>query len=224
MTAEGETETKESGAANPADPKASGSTNRRLTEAEWAEMRELYELGKAQLVDLADQYGVSRQAIHARFKAHGVVKGSRAGEVASAVNKAATGAPSAAGAAVLDRFTDKKGEWIEETRLTGFNNLKLVRSLATKIVRDKLSASHPISAADDEFKALGRLNKILCDNIAATLSLLEADKFIDKDELPSLNIEDFTDADILKHHISTGALPEGTTVEEMLSGESEVSG
>jgi hypothetical protein len=197
----------------------SGSSGKRLTDAEFAEAKELYELGKAGLTDLADQFGVTRQALSARLKNAGAVKGSRAHEVAAAAKKAATSAPSAAAAGAIERFSDKRGEWIEETRINGFRQLKLARQLAQKVIQDTIAAGRPVAAADDDLKAVMRLNKILCDNIEHTLHLLEADKHVDENDLPTLNIEDLTNEDILKHHVGTGALPEDATVEDMLAEE-----
>ncbi|NKL08281.1 HTH - DNA binding domain protein [Rhizobium phage V1VFA-S] len=194
---------------------------KRMSDADFAEAKELYELGKAGLSELADQFGVSRQALSQRLKSAGAVKGSRAHEVAAAAKKAVTGAAGSSAAATAERFADKRGEWIEETRITGFRQLKLARQLAQKVVQDALSAGRSIATTDDELKAVMRLNKILCDNIESTLNLLEADKHVDQNDLPSLNIEDLTNEDILKHHIGTGALPEGSTVEDMLADEAD---
>ncbi|QNG62606.1 HTH - DNA binding domain-containing protein [Rhizobium phage B1VFA] len=194
---------------------------KRMSDADFAEAKELYELGKAGLSELADQFGVSRQALSQRLKSAGAVKGSRAHEVAAAAKKAVTGAAGSSAAATAERFADKRGEWIEETRITGFRQLKLARQLAQKVVQDALAAGRSIATTDDELKAVMRLNKILCDNIESTLNLLEADKHVDQNDLPSLNIEDLTNEDILKHHIGTGALPEGSTVEDMLADEAD---
>ncbi len=197
----------------------SGNSGRRLTDAEFAEARELYELGKAGLVDLADQYGISRQALSDRFKRVGSKKGMRAHEVAAATRKAATASPSAAASATIERFSDRRSDWIEETRINGYRQLKLARGLAQKAIQDAIAAGRAVSTADDDLKAVMRLNKILCDNIESTLTLLEADKHVDENDLPTLNIEDLTNEDILRHHIGTGALPEDSTVEDMLAEE-----
>lgn len=198
---------------------SSGASGRRLTDAEFAEAKELYELGKAGLGDLADQFGVSRQALSARLKNAGAVKGSRAHEVAAATKAAVAGAPSAVAAAAIERFADKRAEWIEETRMSGVRQLKLARQLAQKIVQDNLAAGRPMAATDDDLKALSRFNKILCDNLEHALGLLQADKHIDESDLPTLNIEDLTNEEILQHHKNTGALPEDATIEDMLAEE-----
>jgi hypothetical protein len=200
---------------------SSGNTGRRLTDAEFAEARELYELGTAGLVDLASQFGVTRQALSARLKNAGAIKGSRAHEVAAAAKKGVTGAASASGASSVDRFADRRSEWIEETRISGVRQLKLARQLAQKIVQDNLAAGTPMAATDDDLKALGRFNKILVDNLEAALTLLQADTHVDESDLPVLSIEDLTNEEILKHHKGTGALPEDATLEDMLAGEAD---
>lgn len=209
------------------EAEGSGGSSRRLSDAEFAEARELYELGKSGLGDLADAYGISRQALSRRFKAVGAIKGSRAHEAAAAAAKAAAGAPSTSVAKALERYADKRADWIEETRLEGVQALKQARMIARKIVADQIKKAAtgvpaPLSAVDDDLKAIQRLNKILCDNLNTALDILRANEHVDEEDLPSLTIEDLTNEEILQHHKNTGALPEDTTVEEMLAEEMEL--
>jgi prophage DNA circulation protein len=204
-----------------------GSVGRRLSDAEFAEAKELYELGQLGLVELADKYGVSRQALSKRLKGAGAVKGSRAHEIAAAASAAAKSAAASSAAAVAERFADKRAEWIEETRLEGVQALKQARLLARKTVADQLrlgstGAAAPMAAIDDDLKAIARFNKILIDNISEALRILKSDELIEEDNLPTLQISDLTDAEILDHHKATGALPEDATIEDMLSETLEV--
>jgi len=192
------------------------SSGRRMSDAEFAEAREAYELGTETLGDLAERYGVSRQALSKRFKAAGVKKGSRAHEIAAAAGAAAKTATATA-AATAERFADKRAEWIEETRLEAVSSLRQVRLIARKVVSDALKSGAPVASAEDDLKAVQRFNKILCDNLQITLGILKADEHVDEDDLPSLRIEDLTPEEILQHHKNTGALPEDATVEEMLA-------
>lgn len=203
------------------DGKSSGSGSR-MSGADFAEARELYELGSASLGELAEKYGVTRQALSERFKRAGVVKESRKHEVAAAAGSGVKSASAAAAGAVAERFSDKRAEWIEETRIQGYQGLRLTRGLAQKIMTDAVRAGRPPASTDDDLKALGRLNKILVDNLNSALEILEARDHVDEEDLPTLVIEDLTDEDILRHHIGTGALPEGTTVEEMLDESAEI--
>lgn len=194
------------------DEEASGTTVRRLSDAEFAEARELYELGKSGLGDLADMFGISRQALSKRFKDAGAKKGSRAHELAAA-------AASAAKAATADRYIDKRAEWIEETRIEGVKVLQQIRLLARKVVSDAMKAApaRSLASVDDDMKTVQRFNKIIVDNIASSLEILRANEHVNEEDLPKLTLEDLTNEEILQHHKNTGALSEDTTIEEMLA-------
>lgn len=185
---------------------------KRFSEADFAAARELYELGKAGIAELAAEYGVSRQTLSKRFKDAGAIKGSRAHELANAAGAAAK--------ATTERYAENRAVWIEETRLESLKSLKHVRQVGQKILVDAVKRSPPgaplnIATADDDFKALGRFNKILIDNFTKALEILNADQMVDENDLPVLTIEDLTDDDILQHHISTGALDEDATIEDI---------
>ncbi|MTH61192.1 helix-turn-helix domain-containing protein [Paracoccus litorisediminis] len=186
-------------------PASSGASRsaRELTDAEFVQARELYELGKMGVRELADQFGCSRQTLHRRFKKVGAKRGSRAHEVSKATQE------------TVERFAQRRAERIEETRLSGYTTLKQARLLAQKVVIDAVKANRPIESTDDALKAVQRYNKILLDNIAGTLSVLDAANYVDEEDLPILQIEDLTADDILKHHISTGVLPDDATIEDL---------
>lgn len=187
-------------------------SNTRLSDADYATCKELYELGKKGLVELADEYGVSRQTLSRRFRKDNVVKASRAHEVAKAA------------AQVVERFAEKRSEWIEETRMQGMSALKQAALLSQKLVVDqakKMASGGHMAEIDDDLKAMGRYNKILIDNLEARLRILRADEHVDSEDLPTLSIEDLTEREILDHHIGTGALPEDATIEDLNTGEFE---
>lgn len=175
----------------------------RLSEADFVTCVDLYERGINSLSELADKFKITRQALHKRLQDAGIKKNSRAGEAV---------------VAPAERFVDNQARYVEETRMQGYQSLRQVQMIARKIALDAMKALKPMSSVDEDLKAVGRLNKILCDNIQTTLRVLKADDFVDELDLPSLQIEDLTDEDILDHHIGTGALPEGTTIQEMLDG------
>lgn len=190
----------------------------RLTDSEFAAAKERYELGTDNLIDLAAEFGVSRQALSGRFKRNGVVKGSRVEEIAKA---AAEEAKKNAVASV--RFAEKKAEWIEETRVQGVQALKQARLIGQKMVIDQMKSKAPnLESIEGSIKAIARHSKMLTDNIESSLRILQADEYTDPEDLPNLLIEDLTDQEILQHHINTGALEEGTTVEEMLHDEIQI--
>lgn len=178
------------------------SSGNRLTDAEYEAMKTSYERGEAGITELSDKYGVSRQAVHRRFKRDGVVKGSKSGVVAAEE--------------IVKSFVDRRSEWIEETRFQGYQALRQTQLIARKIVIDATKAGKPLGAVDDDLRSIGRLNKILCDNVLVSLKVLNADEHIDEGNLPTLTIEDLTDQEVLDHHKATGAMDEDATVEDML--------
>jgi transposase-like protein len=186
---------------------------KRLTDSEFAAARELYELGKGGIADIAQDFGVARQTLSRKFQAAGVIKGSRAHELA--------GSTTAAAKAVVERYAERRAEWIEETRLEAVKSLKQARMIGQKIVGDAVKKSTAagtgivLQTVDDDLKALGRFNKILIDNFNASLAILKSDEHIDEEDLPVLTIDDLTDQDILNHHIATGALDRDATLEDI---------
>lgn len=194
---------------------------KRLTEAEYAEARELYELGKMRLVDLSERFGISRQALSQRFKGDGVVYGSRAEEMQAAVSQGVKAAvATTAGQQVaqsLERYAEKRMEWIEETRLNGYKALKQAEILAKRVVAEAIANKAPMATTDDDLKAVHRFQKIVADNALARLDILRANEVIDEDDLPNIVFEDLTDDDILAHHRDNGLLEEGADPETVLA-------
>lgn len=210
------------------DDKTSGSessSGNQMTDAEFASARERYELGTATLIELADEFKVSRQALSGRFKRNGVVKGSRAHEIAESAGKGAKAVAEASGA-VSERFHDLRTEWIEETRIEGVKALKQARLIAQKTVIDEMKkgATASLETIDGDMKVIARYSKTLLDNIEGALRVLKSDEHVDENALPALIVEDLTNEEILQHHKNTGALPEDATVEEMLSEDIEIEG
>lgn len=196
----------------------------RMTDADFALARERYELGTDGLVELADEYGVSRQALSKRFKNNGVMKGSRAHEVSAAAAKGAKEAAAASGAA-SERFHDKRADWIEETRIQGVAALKQARLIGQKTVVDEMKKpGSNLENIDGAMKVVARYSKMLTDNIESTLRILKSDDHVDEEDLPMLIIEDLTGEEILQHHKDSGAMPDDATVEEMLHEEIEIEG
>lgn len=179
----------------------SGSGNR-ISEEVYEAARDAYERGDAGISELSDKYGVSRQALHKRFKKNNVQRGSKASVVAAEK--------------IVESFIERRADWIEETRFQGYQALRQTQLVARKIVIDATRASRPLSSVDADLRAIGRLHKILCDNVLVSLKVLKADDHIDEGNLPTLTIEDLTDEEVLNHHKSTGAMDEDATVEDML--------
>jgi hypothetical protein len=193
---------------------------KRLSDSAYAEAKELYELGKMRLAELGEKFDVSRQALWRRFKDDGVEYGSRAAEVSAAVSagvKQATTANAAQQTAQADRYNEKRAEWIEETRVSGYRALKQADMLAKKIVADAVKNSASMATTDDDLKAVHRFQKILVENTLTRLDILRANEIIDEDDLPSIQFEDLTDDDILAHHRDNGLIDENDDPDAILA-------
>ncbi|OCP21910.1 MULTISPECIES: helix-turn-helix domain-containing protein [unclassified Ensifer] len=192
-----------------------------MPDADYAEAKELYELGKMRLSDLAERFNVSRQGLWKKFKKDGVVYGSRAAEVSAAVSagvkQAVTSTVGQQVSQALERYNDKRAEWIEETRTSGYKSLKQADMLAKKIVADAVKNSASMRTTDDDLKAVARFQKILVENTLTRLDILRANDMIDEDDLPEIHFEDLTDEDILKHHRENGLIEEGEDPDAILA-------
>jgi len=205
----------------PAEDTGTKTNGRRLTEEEFAEARELYELGKSRLAEIADKLNVTRQTLSKRFKDAGVVWGSRSHETQAAVSagvKTAVAANAAnTAAALVDRYSERRNDWIEETRVQGYKSLRQADMLAKKIVGDAVKARAKMHTVDADLKAVQRFQKILTENVLTRLEVLRADEVIDEDDLPQIHFEDLTDEDILAHHRDNGLIEEGADDEDLLA-------
>lgn len=174
----------------------------RISDTAYTEMVKLYERGDAGISELAEKFKVSRQSIYKRFKSDGIEKGSKSSVVEAEK--------------IVESFVDRRSAWIEETRFQGYQALRQVQLMARKVAIDAQKAGARVGTVDDDMKTLGRLHKILCDNVLVSLKVLRADEHIDEDNLPTLTIEDLTSEEILDHHKLTGAMDESATIEDML--------
>lgn len=181
---------------------ASGEKRRRLSPAQWIAISEAYELGTKGITELAEEYGVSRQTISNFFKKNGVQRGSKAQQIAQANAQAAA----AASAKVAERYAEKRAEWIEETRIQGYNNLKQAATLLNRRIIEiyKTPGAAPAAAMDD-IKALKLYQSALIENFNFRLEgILRANEIVDENNLPSLEISDLTEEDLEAHYESMG--------------------
>ena len=190
--------------------------DRRLTDAEWAEIKELYELGKMKMASLADKYGISRQSLFKRFKKDGLVEGSRAHEVQAAI---AEGLINSTVAAVVasERFSDKRNSWIEETRLSGYKVLKQIELLARKTLMETVTSHASMRSVDADAKSIRKFQDIFIQNTIARLEILKADEVIDEADLPKLLMEDLTNEDLINHYDMNGMLEDIEDPENLLN-------
>lgn len=125
----------------------SGTTQKRLTEAEWSEAKALYETGKGTKSSLAKQFGISRQSMTEGLNARGAVYGAKAAAIEAATVEA--------------QRTDavKKHEEIAAMRERQLRGVDLLQKLQNKIIGEALRDQKPLSSQNNEFRTLNTLIK-----------------------------------------------------------------
>lgn len=186
------------------DPDYESRKNKRMTEAEYAEIREKFELGLKRMVELADEYGFTRQAIRKRFDKDQVKWGSRAHELKQAVG---SGLKSAA-ASSAEKFAEQRLDWIEEARVSARKDSRQGIAMAKKAVIEALQKSLPLSTVDDDLKAIQRYNRVLQDAYRFQLEVLRAGDEINEDDLPTLTVDDLTADRVVQFHRDQGITDE----------------
>lgn len=167
----------------------------RIPEDKWIEMETAYELGVTTQGDLAAKYGVSRQSISRRFKRRGITSGSKASQIAAAATAAAT----AVAAKRASEFAEKRADMVEQTRMEGYNTIRIAGQLMTKLISDTRASSHSLATIQDDLKVLVRYQDAWIRGTRARLKdILNADALVDEATLPSLVIDDITQAEIDK--------------------------
>ena len=86
--------------------------NARLTPSDWATIVTLYERAEKNISELAEQFGVTKQAIQQGLKSRGVSKGSRLDEVSDEVDDAARKAREAQ-VAQANATRDNYAKWVD---------------------------------------------------------------------------------------------------------------
>ena len=159
-----------------------------LTPAEWAEIEELYELGRASAAELSEKYGVTPAALSKHFKKKGIVKGSRAEVVKKAVEEETVTKTAEA----VAKFEEKRLERIEQAKEQAYADTTLMRNLTLKRVRDVIKpGGTPLS-----IKEIEGIARILRQVQRARYEILEIGRDDGDGELPTLPIQCMTDGDI----------------------------
>jgi hypothetical protein len=180
----------------------------KLSPVTWAEVRALWETGEPTLEELTSRYGVTTRALQSHFEKNKSIKGSKAREIAAAVQKEV----------FADCLFDEKtrGQTNREARLADFDHARTIENL---IMAQLESATDPASA----FKTSAAIKTLSL--AAQALERTSAMKHkaigpvIDEETLPVIRFEDLTLEDIREHHRSIGSSdyeddPEGDAVGE----------
>lgn len=172
------------------EPEETGSEEekkgKRLTPAEWAEVRNLYEMGMMKAKDLAEKFGVSRSAISQYFTKHGVVWNSRKEEMEKKIEESVV------------TFAMKRKQRIEETKTQSYELDAAINAFSRKLLSDAIKGSVPLSTRDKELKALHKLAVVNTLTRQGRYKVLDAEREIDELELPEIRFKDLSKEEIEK--------------------------
>jgi hypothetical protein len=177
------------------EPKAETEKEERyLTEVEWAQVVELWEMGEVTLDDLAKQFKVTPGAISKGLKKRGATKGAKAAARAAAIAAAAA----AGTAAAVKTFAEERKLRIEQTKTDHYNWSTTISKLAMKELLECQKKGAAFATVDANLRALRRAMAILSEARIERYELLDAKGEVDEKELPQLLIENLTEEEIEK--------------------------
>jgi transposase-like protein len=160
--------------------------SKRLSPAEWAEIVVLYERGEASQQELADRFGVSRQAIGSGLRERDIVMGSKLGDVRAEAEDIAA-----------EKRAIRTREAADfKSRYSKYN------SLIGNIVMKKISeAEQPggaglasVNAQLVTLRTASQIIKRVREENYALMDIAELDT--DDDQLPELGVSVYTDNEI----------------------------
>lgn len=190
------------------DAETAPEEKRKLTAAEWAECRSLYELGEARTPELAERFGVTKQAISKHFKENKVEFQSKKKELeekmAAAVTAVATGKVTTAVAS----FESTRKAKIEETKIEAYADGRLIAQLNRKVLVDAARGGTAIGTFGADLKALRVAAATLMITQDARYKILKMDDDIDEESLPEIRIIDLSEKQLKRMREQSSEDPE----------------
>ena len=161
---------------------------KRLAAAEWAEARALWETGEATLEELSLRFGITERALQVHFRKHATLKGSKAKEVAAAVQQAV----------FADIFEDSavaraKGR---EARAAAYGNATQIEGLIMAQVSEAQKDPANAYRASSALRMLALAMQALERAHSMKWASLGLDQLEDAQELPVLPIIDYSEEQI----------------------------
>jgi hypothetical protein len=167
--------------------------HKRLSPAQWEEIKTLWELGEVRLSHIVKKYDISKTAIVRYFKRNGIVGGSRKGEIKSAI---ISGAAKATIEATVNTFADKRKKRIEDTREAHYTAADFMTRVTNKLIQDAMRDKKSLASIKEDLQALRYAGQIQEQSFNIRMDALNARDEIDENDLPTLTIEDLTESDI----------------------------
>lgn len=164
------------------EPEEKAEESKRLTIAEWEEIKTLWELGEVTLADLSDRFGISISAVSQGLKRRGATRGSRAREVASAV------AEKAITAAVESSFASGKLQKIEDTKRQQYDWTTFIGKATMTALAKAQKDGRAFSTEMQNLKALRIAAVTVGDVMRQRYEILGISEEIEQGAIPVLEI------------------------------------
>jgi DNA-binding transcriptional regulator GbsR (MarR family) len=161
-----------------------------MTEAEWAEAGALWELGEVTLGELSTRFGISRQGMSQGLKKRGVVKNSKARELATVVRSTVVAAVTDQASETAGKFARQRSARIDETKEQHYKWMEVLGRLVMNEFFEAKKANRPFSTADANIRALERAISAIGKAGVMRLELLDANKYEPVEELPELPVKE----------------------------------
>lgn len=166
---------------------------KRLSPADWAQIKEFWELGTHSLQQLSDMFGIRRGSIHEKLKRDGVQKGSRAAEVAAMANSK------------VEEEAEKRVKRISETKEQHYQWSEALGKLVMNTVINAKNNGR-LMTADPDLTALNKAAKTLEVVRKERWAILGLDKEDgDPEDIPEFMISELTAEQIAELHASMRA-------------------
>lgn len=170
---------------------------RKLTEAEWLQVRVLWEFGVVTMDDLSIKFDCSVDSIRAKIRSEGWVRGCRAHEIADATADSLKGEASK----TVERIKAMREEYLKYTGAI----TKITMGEITKAMRD----SKPLGTLKDTMIALQKAANIVStmrDENYYLFGLYDNDQ--EGDEIPDLGIAEYTPEELQALQRELGDVPQ----------------
>lgn len=143
-------------------PEEAPAKQKRLTPAEWEQVKLLWEYGNHTLADLSDKFGIRRDTIHRRLKEDGIEKGARAHEAAQAITSG-----------MNDEMAKQAAENVKRIVETRNDHYRYAEVLARMTMGEIVGAKNASQAFATRDANLAALNKA-----AKTLEVLRKERWV----------------------------------------------
>lgn len=177
-----------------------GKSSKRLTPAEWSQIKLFWERGTHTLADLSDMFGIRADTIQRRLKHDGVEKGARAHEAAAEAQAAAEEEMAKQAVETMRRIQDTKDSHYKWNEAIG-------KMVMQELVEAR-SERKPVGLRDGNLAALNKAAKTLETIRKERYALLGLDKEDgDPEEMDELIVSELTPDQIERMRAEMRGMP-----------------